>query len=85
MILFDLSRIQDLHDGHSSESLEHGVGLALMPGRQVKYDHKRHARVVWHVLKEARQRLNPAGRCPDADDRKLQRRHDRTSHVGRIN
>jgi hypothetical protein len=40
----------------------------------MKNNHERHAWVPRHVFKESDEGLNAAGRCTDADDRKVERR-----------
>ena len=59
-----------LGDGHLGRPREQVGQTALVPGVQVLDEDERHARVGAQVLKQLRERIEPAGGRADADDRK---------------
>ena len=59
------------HSGVLREDLGH---QAFAVGRQVLDEHERHPWLVGHSLEEFDERLQPARRCADPDDRKRQPR-----------
>ena len=70
VIRLDVHFVFDLHDAHSGMLAEQFGGQTLVRRIQVLDQHKGHVRIGWHRGEELFERVQPARRCTDADDRK---------------
>ena len=69
MVRLDRRLFVHLHDRHfrrPRQDFRQGAGVRR---RQVLHHDERHAGIGWQRLEQLRQRIQPAGRCADADDR----------------
>ncbi len=73
MVLLDPRCLDHLHNRHFGDALENIVGLTFVRGREVKHDYETHAWITWHEFEKPDQRLDPACRCADADNREVKR------------
>ena len=70
MVALNSRRLGHLCDRHGRMILEQPSQVAFVLGREVQNNHERQVAVVSHVLEELLQRLQPARRRANADDRR---------------